>query len=393
MKSLKTTLAVISLSVLVTACSTPHKLDQRVDEQNYTQVSLPIESQAPTEEPIRTWLGQDTSYLYSEETNSTPITVSGDQLNVLVLSGGGAKGSFGAGVIKGLNDTNALPNYSIITGVSAGALLAPFVFVGGEQIDRLEEVMLGLNDKMILGKRNFLNTIFKDAFTNGEDLFSFIEKVYDDEMIAQVAAQHNQGRRLLIGTTHFDSEQMIVWNLGQIAASNDPDKAKLFHQVLVASASIPGVFPPQFINVDLDGQTLEEMHVDGGLSAQMFLQASNIDFMKINQALGLEKAPKVQVIRNGVLKMPYNQIKDKGMDLLTQSVRSLTLQQTRGDLYRMMYFSEVQGLDLEFTYIDDRFTPQAHSKQMFDSTYMKALYNYGYSKATKNQLWTTDVPY
>lgn len=226
--------------------------------------------------------------------------------------------------------------------MSAGALLAPFVFVGGEEIDRLEEVMLGLNDKMILGKRNFLNTIFKDAFTDGEDLFSFIEQTYSDEMIEQVAQQHRNGRRLLIGTTHFDSEQMVVWNLGEIAASENPDKARLFHQVLVASASIPGVFPPQFIDVELNGQPLEEMHVDGGLSAQMFLQASNIDFKKINQALGLEKSPKIQVIRNGVLKMPYQQVKDKGMDLLTQSVKSLTLQQTRGDLYRMMYFSEVQ---------------------------------------------------
>lgn len=352
-----------------------------------------MESSTQEAEPLRTWLGEDISYLYSEDNHTTPIRVNGDQLNVLVLSGGGAKGSFGAGVIKGLHDSNTLPDYSIITGVSAGALLAPFVFVGGEEIDRLEEVMLGLNDKMILGKRNFLNTIFKDAFTDGEDLFSFIEQTYSDEMIEQVAQQHRNGRRLLIGTTHFDSEQMVVWNLGEIAASENPDKARLFHQVLVASASIPGVFPPQFIDVELNGQPLEEMHVDGGLSAQMFLQASNIDFKKINQALGLEKSPKIQVIRNGVLKMPYQQVKDKGMDLLTQSVKSLTLQQTRGDLYRMMYFSEVQDLELEFTYIDDRFTPQAQSKQMFDSTYMKALYNYGYNKATKHQLWTTDVPY
>ncbi|MDE1351173.1 patatin-like phospholipase family protein [Vibrio aestuarianus] len=394
MKKIQTLLTTFSIVAVLAGCtSTAHQIETRVTQDNYRQVELPIEVHNPTAEPMRTWMGDGTQYFYSEETQTTPIRVTGDQLNVMVLSGGGANGAFGVGFINGLYEQDKLDDYSIVTGISAGALMAPFVFVGGEEIPKLKNTILGLDDKMVLGKKNFLNAIFKDALSKGDSFMSYIAKVYDEELIEKIAIEHDKGRRILIGTTQFDSDELVIWNLGQIAASDSEHKVDLIHQILAASSSIPGVFPPQFIDVNYKGQKLEELHVDGGLSAQMFLQAVDIDFKKINQALGLKKKPQVHVVRNGMFKMPYETVEDKGVNLLSRTLKSMTTLQSRGDLYRMMYYSEIQGFDLQFTYIADDVSATKTTKKMFDHNYMNSLYQYGYLKAQGLTPWTQDVPF
>lgn len=380
------------ISVFLTACSSSHSLDIRVTEDNYKSVSLSQGPEKITEEPYRVWANDHKQFLFDPNTDDTPIRVTGDRLNILALSGGGANGAFGAGVINGLYDSNQLEEYSVVTGISAGSLIAPFVFVGGDEVHRLKSVMLGINDDMVLGDQNFLNALIKDAFTNGQNLFEFIEEVYTPEMIKKIALQHKTGRRLLIGTTHFDSDQLVIWNVGQIAQSDMPNKVRLIHQILAASSSIPGVFPPQFIEVNTEGQILEELHVDGGLATQVFFAADIIDYKKISQDLGLDKAPQVNVIRNGMFKMPYQPVEDKGVDLISKSIQSMTLRQSRGDLYRMMYFCEINGLDLNFTYIEDQFDAPKKTQDMFDLEYMKALYQYGYDKFKSEQPWAKELP-
>ncbi|MFS1414913.1 phospholipase [Vibrio sp. 10N.286.49.C2] len=389
---MKTKFGIVVLSVLLSACSTHHAFDERVTKENYQLVSVSGTEKLDLEEPVRFWGGEKPDFLTSDVAHSPVITVNGDRLNILALSGGGANGAFGAGVINGLYDAGELPDYSIITGISAGALIAPFVYTGGEDIHRLKDVMLGLNDDRVLGKKNFLNTLFKDAFTNGQSLLLLMQEIYDSAMIERMAERHRQGKRLFIGTTHFDSGQQSVWNIGQIADSNLENKADLIHQILAASSSIPGVFPPQFISVNYQGETLEELHVDGGLTYQMFFDPANYDYGQMSKAMGLKNKPQVHVIRNGTLKSSYQRVADKGVDLLTRSITSLTLQQTRGDMYRMLYMSKESDLDIDFTYVDPDFKAHKQSKKMFDAEYMVNLYNYGYRKAQGLNLWTKEVP-
>ncbi|WGV98000.1 patatin-like phospholipase family protein [Vibrio sp. YMD68] len=386
------------VTLFLTACSSPHTLETRVTEDNYRSVSISavsnqIEQESQqTEEPYRFWFTESLDFLYDESTQSTPLHVDGDRLNILALSGGGANGAFGAGVINALYDNDQLEDYTVVTGISAGALVAPFVFVGGEDIPRLKEVMLGINDTMLLGKQNWLNTLFKDAFTNGESLYGFIESVYTPEMIQKIALKHQSGQRLFVGTTQFDSERLMVWNIGRIAESNLPNKIGLIHQVLAASASIPGVFPPQFIEVIEKNKHYEELHVDGGLATQMFFDIAQTDFTKVSHALGLSTKPQVHVIRNGVFNLPYQAIPDKGISLLSRSLQSMTVRQARGDLYRMMYLSQLSDLDVSFTYMGEDFNGSKATKDMFDLQYMKALYEYGYQKVDPSGPWTTVIP-
>ncbi|HHF3174798.1 TPA: patatin-like phospholipase family protein [Vibrio alginolyticus] len=379
----------VALSLLIVACSSPHTLDVRVSQSNYKDVE--IASSTPNE-PLRMWANEAPDFLYSAHNQTTPIKVEGEQLNILALSGGGVNGAYGAGVLMGLQEKGELKDYAIITGVSAGALIAPFVFIGGDAMPKMKEVMLHINDKNILGKKNFLNTLFKDAFTDGENLYDFIADAYPEPMIEAMAQQHRNGKRLFIGSTHFDSGELVIWNIGAIANSDLADKSELIYKVLAASASIPGVFPPQFIDVEHDGETLEELHVDGGLAAQVFFNPSNFNYQQISDALGLEKAPQLDVIRNGALKAPYRPLKDKGLDLVSKSVSSLTLAQTRGDLYRMKYISEINDIEMQFTYIDQDFGYAKVTKDMFDHRYLLTIYEYGFKKATQGQLWVTELP-
>ncbi|ELB2924093.1 patatin-like phospholipase family protein [Vibrio alginolyticus] len=379
----------VALSLLIVACSSPHTLDVRVSQSNYKDVE--IASSTPNE-PLRMWANEAPDFLYSAHNQTTPIKVEGEQLNILALSGGGVNGAYGAGVLMGLQEKGELKDYAIITGVSAGALIAPFVFIGGDAMPKMKEVMLNINDKNILGKKNFLNTLFKDAFTDGENLYDFIADAYPEPMIEAMAQQHRNGKRLFIGSTHFDSGELVIWNIGAIANSDLADKSELIYKVLAASASIPGVFPPQFIDVEHDGETLEELHVDGGLAAQVFFNPSNFNYQQISDVLGLEKAPQLDVIRNGALKAPYRPLKDKGLDLVSKSVSSLTLAQTRGDLYRMKYISEINDIGMQFTYIDQDFRYAKVTKDMFDHRYLLTIYEYGFKKATQGQLWVTELP-
>ncbi|WP_076539495.1 patatin-like phospholipase family protein [Shewanella sp. UCD-KL21] len=390
MDTSKNLVKLIFIFFFITACSSTHQLEQRVDAGNYKEAL--VADQTNIAEPYRFWADEQPAFLYNAANNTTPLASSSEKLNILVLSGGGAKGAYGTGVINGLYDSNQLPQYTIVTGISAGSLMAPFAFIGGDEIPRLKQVMLGLNDKSILGKRNFLNALFKDAFTDGSSLFESIAESFPAEMIDNIAIEHQKGRRLFIGTTQFDSGELMIWNIGQIAVSDLPNKYHLIHQILAASSSIPGVFPPQFINVEIDGNPLEELHVDGGMNSQMFVDPGNFDYGLVNKALGYQQPPNIHVIRNGVLKSSYISLQDKGLDLLARSLKVMTIQQARGDLYRMLYYSEVNNYDISFTYIDEKLDAEPATKKMFDQQYMDALYQNGYDKAINNSVWQNQVP-
>lgn len=378
-------ISLILCTLIITACSTHHPLDERTNEQNYKQVTL-LDGDT-VGEPLRYWSTQETDFLYDPQNNSTPLVSEEERLSILALSGGGANGAYGAGVIMGLHDQQKLPQYSVITGISVGGLIAPFVFVGDERLAHLPEMIQEINDKRLLGKKNFANALFKDAFSKGDSMQRFISETYSVEMIDKIAQQHRAGKRLFIGTTHFDSGELMIWNLGAIANSELANRIDLVHQVLMATAAIPGVFPPQFIDVEDNSQQLEELHVDGGLAAQVFFNPTQFDYPEISQVLGLTEQPRLDVIRNGVLSQPYQPVKDKGVPLLMKSLSNLTTLQVRGDIYRMKYFCEKAGIDMRLTYLDKDFSASRTSKDFFDQSYMQAIYHYGYERATNGSLW------
>ncbi|MGR5091969.1 patatin-like phospholipase family protein [Vibrio maritimus] len=394
--------------LLVFGCSnSPHDESVRVNESNYLYAKIgPSDERIGIDnEPYRFWgdatpsnlvalkgdeIDQESINLFKNSPD-TPKVI-GDRFSILVLSGGGPRGAYGAGVLNGLRDQGKLPEFSLITGVSAGALIAPFVYVGGDKYLELKEVMLGLNDDMMLGGTGIFKILFGDAFSEGDSFYSMVQKTYDDDFINQIADTHKTGKRMLIGTTHFDSGRQMIWNIGKIATSDLPNKKELIHQVLAASSSIPGVFPPQFIPVTHKGKPLEEMHVDGGLSSQLFFDPVGFNFTKVTKSLGYEQPPHVYTIRNGRLRTEFKFIEDSTVSLAARSVDNLILEQTRGDIFREMYIVKRIGAKMFLTYVEDDFTQKPAEGKFFDPDYLKSLYQYGYDKAQTDTLWVDELP-
>jgi predicted acylesterase/phospholipase RssA len=189
---------------------------------------------------------------------------------ILALSGGGSDGAFGAGLLVGWSQLGTRPEFSIVSGVSAGALIAPLAFLGREYDPVLKEILTRGYEAQLSHIRAF-PSILLGGLPNARLLRRLVAQLVDDRMIERVAEEHGRGRRLIVVTTNLDAQRTVVWNLGEIAASTHTDRFSIFREVLVASASIPGVFSPVLIDVEANGRYFNEMHVDDGVTRNVFV--------------------------------------------------------------------------------------------------------------------------
>ena len=212
------------------------------------------------------------------------------EANFLALSGGGGDGAFGAGILCGWTEAGTRPRFKLVTGISTGALIAPFAFLGPEYDAKLKEAYTTISDKDIYTVPSLLKLVLNlgriEAAASTEPLAELLERLIDENMLQAIAAEHNKGRRLLVGTTQLDAQRQVIWNMGAIAASGHPDAPKLFRQILRASASIPVAFNPVYIKVKAGGQEYDEMHVDGGVRAEVMLYEDALKLFTIRKELG-----------------------------------------------------------------------------------------------------------
>jgi predicted acylesterase/phospholipase RssA len=202
----------------------------------------------------------------------------GGPINVLALSGGGAGGAFGAGVLVGWSEQGTRPEFQIVTGVSAGALIAPFAFLGPSWDGRLAEAFSGARGEHLL-QRRWLGMLFGPSLYRGEPLANLVDSYVTDELLRAVAIEAARGRLLLVATTNLDNEQTNVWNLTLIASQGGEAARRLFRDVLIAAASIPGAFPPVIIRVEESGKSFDELHVDGATTASVFIAPQIAGFL------------------------------------------------------------------------------------------------------------------
>lgn len=186
---------------------------------------------------------------------------------LLALSGGGANGAYGAGVLIGWSQRGDRPSFDVVTGVSTGALSAPFAFLGDDWDDQLAQAYLGAKTRGILSWRSFAAFALPGVFSP-RTLESLVNENVTPDLLRRIAEEHRRGRRLYVGTTNLDDGRQVIWDMGLIASQGDANALTLFRQVLMASASIPGVFPPVLIaGLDDDGVVRQQMHVDGAVTA------------------------------------------------------------------------------------------------------------------------------
>ncbi len=308
----------------------------------------------------------------------------------LAISGGGARGAFGAGIFSGWTASGTRPEFSMVTGVSTGALTAPFAFLGPDYDDILKKVYTTTSTKDILKKRNIFFAFFGDAMSDTTPLKTLLAKYITADVIGAIASEYRRGRCLYIGTVNLDAGRPVIWDIGAIAVSNSSHKLELIHNILQASSAIPIAFPPVGIPVEYNGRQYEELHVDGGTGSQVFAYPACVDWKLIKKKLRVQGTPRVYVIRNSFLKPGHQGIKRSILPIAYRSIESLIRTQGIGDLYQIQALCERDDNDFNLAYIPAEFTEE--SNEMFDPVFMGKLYKLGYQMARKGYPWVKAPP-
>ena len=312
----------------------------------------------------------------------------------LALSGGGDHGAFGAGFLKGWSDSGTRPVFKIVTGISTGALIAPFAMLGSRHDETLKEAYTTVTVDDIMKKLSVVRAYWRESLADNHPLQEMVHEIMTDELIDAVGMAHTNGQRLYIATTNFDAQRPVIWNMGAVANSKHPDAYTIFRKILVASASIPVLFPPTFIEVEADGKIYEEMHVDGGTVGQMFFHGSSLNWKSALKEANGDEDPIDQsvlyVIIDGEVDPEHEVVRRRLMPITDRTIKTLIKVSAWSALYRMYLHAQVDGYDFKFVGLPNDYEPE--NKQPYDPVEMSRMFDIGYEMGEKGESWQSTPP-
>jgi len=383
-------LALAAICLLATGCSIPDRGDAvpRTDTDRAQPLGIPNarfyadgDARAMVEEGVKSG-AREAAALRAAGASPTQIPPA----YFLAVSGGGDNGAFGAGIINGWTAIGTRPTFKMVTGVSTGALIAPFAFLGSDYDGQLREVYTTMTPDKVFRQRGLTAALFDDAMADTGPLAEIIAKYADQKMLEAIAAEYNKGRLLMIGTTDLDAQRPVIWNIGAIAASGHPGSLELFRKILRASAAIPGLFQPVLIDVELDGKKYQELHVDGGAIAQLFLYPPSIDMSVSN----IKRERRAYIIRNARLDPDYAMAERRTITIAGRAIVAMLAASGVNDVLRTYFVSQRDKVDYNLAYIGRDF--EAPKKGEFDQAYMNALYEYGVRQIVEGRAWHKTPP-
>ena len=308
----------------------------------------------------------------------------------LALSGGGDKGAFSAGFLNGWTKYGTRPQFSLVTGVSTGALIAPFAFLGPAYDKDLTAMYTGVSEGDIAAKRFFYSVFLQDALADTTPLADLLKVHVTQSLLDAIAAEYAKGRLLYIGTTNLDARRPVVWNVTKIAATGRPEAVELVRKIMLASAAIPGAFPPVMFDVEAGGKRYEEMHVDGGATTQVFVYWGAVNLKKLAEEHGAVRDRQIYALVNARLDPEWGEVERRTLPITFMAIDTLIQYQTIGDLYRIYTHTQRDGTHLNVAYISDDFR-EPHTAD-FDPVFMRKLYAFGFEKAAAGYTWMTEPP-
>lgn len=311
-------------------------------------------------------------------------------VSFLALSGGGDDGAFGAGLLCGWTVAGNRPEFKLVTGVSAGALIAPFAFLGPKYDTVLKKLFTNFSPKDIVERRSLLAAVFDDALADNKPLWRLLEKKITADLLREIAQEHAKGRRLLVATTNLDTRLSVIWNMTKIAASGHPQSLDLFRKILMASAAIPAAFPPVMIDVVAEGKHYQEMHVDGGASRAVFIYPVKFKLNEFAAKANAHRERKMYIIRNSRLDPGWAEVDRRTYSIAEKAITSLIRTQGIGDLFRLYATTQRDGIDFNLAYIPSTFSTP-HMEE-FDTNYMRDLFKTGYDAAVAGYSWEKTPP-
>jgi len=300
----------------------------------------------------------------------------------LILSEGGQDGAYGAGLLTGWSAAGDRPEFAAVTGVSAGALMAPYAFLGAKYDNVLRDQYTTLNS----------GDIFELAAT-GESLIDtwplkrLIAKQVTEKMLAEVAAEHKRGRRLFVVTTNLDAGRPVLWNMSAIAAHGGRQALNLFRDILLASSAVPGMFPPVLIEVEANGRRLHEMHVDGGTTAPFYVAPEPMLSGTSTRRL---PAKALYVVINSKLNVDFMMPQRSTISILGRSIAVALAATTRNEIAKVYAAAQREGIGFRLAYVDPGFTQESHG--VIDPDYMRALFEVGVERGKNGTAFRNDLP-
>lgn len=311
-------------------------------------------------------------------------------VDILALSGGGGDGAFGAGVLTGWTELGTRPKFDVVTGVSAGAIIAPFAFLGPAYDTQLREVWTQYSTSQIITAQIVPGLLGGSALADTAPLAELIARYVDKKMLREIAAEYRKGRMLMVGTTNLDAQRPVVWNMGEIAASNHPASLELFRKVILASAAIPGAFPPVTLQVAVDGKTYDEMHVDGGTAQEVFVSPMDVPLTAFDKLYTRPPVRRIYIIKNGKITPEQEEVKPQTIPIATRAILTLIKSQNQSGLYKIWRRARDAGADFNFVAVPAEF--QGRPKEVFDPVYQSALFEEGRRMIKTPKPWMSAPP-
>lgn len=311
----------------------------------------------------------------------------------LAVSGGGGDGAFGAGLICGWAASGNIPAFKMVTGVSTGSMIAPFAFLGGRYIDELRRIYTTISDKDIRTMRalnGLYGVIFDDALADTGPLYQLISRYVNEQMLHDIAAEYDKGRLLFIATASLDQQRPVLWNIGAIAASRHPDSLELVRRIILASASIPGAFPPVMIDVEANGRQYQEMNVDAGVVAQTFLYPIYLGYRMNFRTGQFARERHAYVIRNGRLDPDWASVDRQFLTITERSIATMIHYLGYNDMLRIYEAARRDNFDYNLAFIETDFLKTR--REPFDPVYMRALFDYALEKGQRGYAWHKAPP-
>ncbi|WP_245520171.1 patatin-like phospholipase family protein [Mesorhizobium sp. M00.F.Ca.ET.217.01.1.1] len=365
----------ILLAVLLIGCTSTQRVAYLADEANSAQVS--------GFHAIRTNLDArpDTMAKPPQRAHAS----SKAEMNYLVISGGGSGGAFSAGVLKAWSETGTRPRFDIVSGVSTGALIAPYAFLGSSYDDRLVDLYTSGVAKNLVDAKWLPTGLLGTSLLKQGPLRKMVERYITEDVLKTVAVEYRKGRRLLVLTSNLDSQRAVIWDMGAIANSGKPDALRLFQDVLIASASIPGVYPAVLIRVHSGNHVFEEMHSDGGSGSQILAVPDGF----MTSANPAKPRPGVRlnmyVLVNNALMPEFENVKNNTLSVMARAYSIQVKSQTRSALLPSYMFAQRVGIRFHVASIDRQIDYSVLDP--FNTEYMRSVFRLGYSETIAGKLW------
>jgi hypothetical protein len=307
------------------------------------------------------------------------------EINYLVLSGGGAGGAFSVGALKAWSDKGQRPEFDMVSGVSTGALIAPYAFLGSAYDQPLVDLYTSGVARELVDMAFLPKGLLGASLLKQEPLRKMVERYLTRDMLTEIVAEHRKGRRLLVLTSNLDSQRAVIWNMGAIADSNRPDALKLFQDIIIASASIPGLYPAVLIKARSGGRMFEEMHSDGGSASQILTIPEGWIANADNDEW--PKGPKfnMYVLVNNALMPEFSMTTNNTFIVMARASSFLIKAQTRSALLATYAYAKKTGIRFRMASIDVQLPYDLTDP--FNTNYMRAVYHLGYAKMASDSLW------